>query len=1035
MLLSPFKIYNASAGSGKTHTLTKEYLKIILTTKKSYGQILALTFTNKAVAEMKKRILESLYQFSNTNSAKEASPLFLDVQKELGLESLTLQKRAEQTLKDILHNYAFFDISTLDKFTHRIIRTFAKDLKLPQNFEVILDRDLLLNEAVSRLIFKAGKEPLLTKVLLEFAMEKIEDDKSWDIAIDLFNVGKLLFEENHKKHLETFASKTITDFLELKKLLKSRIASREERMSNEATRILSVFTANKLAFNHFNASYYPKFMLQISERNFKINFDANWKQQFDSKPLYAKKCDENVKTILDGLHTEFSRSFQLIKDTFFKYLFLKNAYSSIVPLTVLNSIQQEIKTIQNERDQLSISEFNTIISKEVKNQPAPFIYERLGEKYRHYFIDEFQDTSVMQWENLQPLIDNALASEDEKGQTGSLFLVGDTKQAIYRWRGGRAEQFLRLTNNEIEPFSSIQQVFPLETNYRSFREIVRFNNSFFQSISAFLNRPDYQKLYVDGNKQLSNAEAGGYIELRFLDEEGEEDKDALYGTAVLETIAKVDPTGTAYNNICILVRSNRHGVALASFLTQNSIPIISTESLLVNSSKKVQFLINLLRFLNEPGDVSISFSLLRFLSKEIVNRHDFITANLYDVNSLFIKDYNFKVATMPQKSVFDILELAIKQFDLAPETDVYLVSLMDFVLDVENKEGAGMYLFLDHWEKKKEKLSISAPAMSNAVRIMTIHKAKGLEFPIVIFPYANEDIYRRNDKKIWLPIDSDEYNGFDRILVSEKNEIIQYSEEANLIFQEEEEKMELDAFNILYVALTRAEHSLFIISKKELSKTNDHNPKHYSGLFIHFLKEKGLWNAEQNLFSFGKLEEAQKTESQTPCTIPYQYTYKNRANFKILAASGSLWDTNRETAIADGNLLHDIMSHIETKDDVKRAVALFSRKGDLSVEKLSQIQRKIKNITSHPQLEKYFDKGLSIKNEKDIITQNGRLLRPDRLVFDNNTVTVIDYKTGKKNPTYHQQVYIYADALEDMGYLVADKIIVYSNETVTPEFI
>jgi len=1030
---SPFKIYDASAGSGKTHTLTKEYLKIILSSKKGFGQILALTFTNKAVEEMKGRILTSLFEFATINTLEKDSPLFNDIVKELPIEAASLQQKAAKTLKDILHNYAFFDVSTLDKFTHRLIRTFAKDLKLPQNFEVILDRDLLLNEAVSRLVFKAGKEPVLTKILLEFALEKIDEDKSWNISTDLFRIGKILFEENHKKHIATFADKSIPDFIALRKLLQQKSTILEKKSSASATSILEFILASGMEYTDFLRQSLPKHFQKIAAGEYKPSklYNTNLSENIKAGKLLKSGFEFPAPEIYDQISQVF---FEQKKDIY-EIAFLANAYRSIVPLTVLNAIQQELKAIQNERDQLSINEFNAIISKEVKDQPAPFIYERLGEKYRHFFIDEFQDTSVLQWENLTPLIDNALSSADEQGNPGSLFLVGDTKQAIYRWRGGEAEQFLQLANEAVSPFAVQQHVFALETNYRSKAEIVEFNNSFFQCISALLHKSDYQELFVAGNKQLSHATKGGYVELRFVNEKDEEDIDALYGTHVLETIRSVDPNATALHTICILVRKHKHGVALAHFLTQNAIPVISTQSLLVNSSEKVRFLIDLLRYLSDPSNQAVSFALLFFLSKTMDNRSSFITTNLHQLKGLFTNSYGFDISIMPQKSVYDILELAIKQFALAPDSDSYLVALMDYVLEIENNEGVGIELFLSFWDKKKEKLPISAPAVSNAVRIMTIHKAKGLEFPIVIFPYANENIYQRTDKKMWLPIDPLVYEGFDRLLVGEKKEVTEYGENAKLLFQEEEERMELDAFNMLYVALTRAEHSLFIITKNEITKNGEHNAKHYSGLFIQYLKEKGLWSADQACYRFGTFDLIPKTDAPSLRSIPYQYTYKNRANFRILAAAGSLWETERETALAQGNLLHHIMSYIESVEDVENALAFFSRKGDISNAAFDQIKETVYAIVRHPQLHPYFKNDLLIKNEKDLITASGQLLRPDRLVFDNNTVTVIDYKSGKKDPTYHQQLYAYADALEDMGYLVAHKIIVYSSGTVTPEFI
>ncbi|NHF58898.1 UvrD-helicase domain-containing protein [Flavobacteriaceae bacterium TP-CH-4] len=1031
----PFKIFNASAGSGKTHTLTREYLKIVLSSPKGYSRILALTFTNKAVEEMKHRILGSLHDFANTFDIKKAKPLFLDVQKEIGLDSETLRIRSRDALKEILHNYAFFDISTIDKFTHRLIRTFAKDLKLPQNFEVILDNDLLLSEAVSRLILKAGSDSLLTQILIEFAFEKIDDDKSWDVAHDLNKIGKLLFSENHAVHLEKFHDKGIEDFLELRKLFQQKIKSAQGHMVLQATKILEYIESNGLEFADFTGGYFPKYIQKIAEGDTNLDFDRSWRVDFGSKPLYNKTCPDHTKARIDALLPEFIESFSAIKRHYYEMALLKNAYNNIVPLTVLNGLQQEVKQLQKERDQLSISEFNTIISKEIKNQPAPFIYERLGEKYRHYFIDEFQDTSRMQWENLVPLIANALESQDAQGKTGSLFLVGDAKQAIYRWRGGRAEQFLDLILNRANPFVIAPKVYPLPTNYRSHEEIIAFNNNFFTISAPFLNNQLYQQLFLEGNQQLPNTKKGGYVQLTFVEETVEEDKDLLYGMATLQTIEKVLQKGHTYSDICILVRSNKEGVALADFLTKQHIPVISSESLLLLSSEKVRFLIDLLHYQNQFGDLAISYNVLFFLSKGKESRHEFIARHLGDLEAVLKDEFGFDLELMKQKSVYDILELAIRQFNLANESDAYILFLMDTVLEVEQKEGTGIRSFLAYWEKKKDSLGLSAPDHLNAVQVMTVHKAKGLEFPIVIFPYANEYLYKRMDKKLWLPVDQNDYCEFEELLVNEKKEVLRYGAIAKQLYEEEEQKMELDAFNVLYVALTRAEKALFIVTRKQLDKTGGHNTDYYSGLFIHFLREKGLWDPSKDTFSFGKLDPIKKETDAIVAYIPYQYTHKERPGFRILTSTGNLWDTEREAALSKGNLIHEAMGILETVEDIDDVLMALSRRGEVQGEELTLVKETMGQLVHHPELAVYYQKGYEVRNEKDIMTADGHIIRPDRLVFDGKNVSIIDYKTGKRNASYQRQLNGYAHTLRQMGYVVENKIIVYINETITPEFI
>ena len=845
---SPYKIFNASAGSGKTYTLAKEYLKIILSSNayKSYAQILAITFTNKAVNEMKKRILGSLFDFSKTTATENASPMLLSIGKELDLPILTLQKRAKKTLKEILHNYALFDISTIDKFTHRLIRTFAKDLGLAQNFEVVLDIDILLSEAIARLINKAGSDMQLTKILIDFALEKINDDKSWDISFDLGKIGKLLFEENHTAHLEKLQTKSIANFLELKKIVQERISTTKKELISTAKTILETIDRYAIEHTDFTRASFPKFMVKIEQGIFNGNLKTAWSENFDTNPLYNKSCSEDIKAILDNLHPRFIEMFNKIKDGLYHYSFLNNCYSNIVPLTVLNAIQQEIKELELERNQLPISSFNTIIANEINNQPAPFIYERLGEKYRHYFVDEFQDTSQMQWKNLIPLIGNALDSEDEQGNLGSLLLVGDAKQAIYRWRGGKVEQFINLIDLSANPFVAIPDVENLPVNYRSYKEIIKFNNEFFNSTSSFLNNEAYKQLFIEGNKQEYNTKEGGYVQLTFIDNDKEIDECELYNNEVLKTIREVLQKEFNHKDICILTRDNRHGISLASFLTQNHIPTISSDSLLLQSSPKVEFLINFLKYSLQPKDLEISYSLIYFLATQETNIHSFIYKNLKNLEDLLLKKYGFNLQDLKQTSVYDVLEYIIKQFNLVKDSDAYITYLMDEVLKIEQKEGPSTQVFLDYWDKKKEKLSVTAPENVNAVHIMSVHKSKGLEFPIVIFPYANSHIYKEINPKLWLAVKKENFNQFEEVLLNKKQEVVYYSELAANLYGEEQYKLELDAFNVLYVALTRSITALYIISKKDINAKEEHKLAYYSGLFIHFLKEKGLWNSDKS---------------------------------------------------------------------------------------------------------------------------------------------------------------------------------------------
>ncbi|WP_282112259.1 UvrD-helicase domain-containing protein [Maribacter stanieri] len=1031
MSSNSFTIYNASAGSGKTYALAKVYLKIILASPQNFRKILAITFTNKAVNEMKHRILNSLFEFSKTNSIENASPLFKDILNETNYTFEELPVLGKLRLKQILHNYAFFDISTIDKFTHRLIRTFAKDLKIPQNFEVVLDVDLLLQEAVERVISKAGEDPVFTKVLLDFALEKIEDDRSWDIAFDLLKIGKLIFDENNADHLKHLKQVELEDFLKLQTHLKKETKHLEKKIVEIASKALEIIVASGLDFKDFPRETLPNHFKKIQAGNF--NPTQLYNNKLEDNLIDGKIVKATIKDAPQDLAPQLLAQYQAIKEVIYKRGLYANINRNIIPFALLNAIQKELKIIQEEKDQLSISEFNTLIAKEIKDQPAPFIYERLGEKYRHYFIDEFQDTSQMQWENLIPLIGNAMEGEDELGTTGSLFLVGDPKQAIYRWRGGKAEQFLELATHQSHPFTVKSELVTLPKNYRSYAEVINFNNNFFQSISPFLENEIYQEFFKIGNTQETNQKEGGYVNISLL----EEDSDEEYATNTLDTINKCLEQGYTYSDICIIIRKKKHGLLLADFLMQHRIPVVSSDSLLLSESAKTIFLVQLIRYMVQPTELEIQYEILNFLSEGKKDKHAYIYENLGHLDEHLLAVYGFDASQLRQTSVFDGLAYAIKTFDLIPSSDAHLSAFMDLVFDVEQKYGLDMQSFLDYWDKKGNSASISTPENIESVQIMTIHKSKGLEFPVVIFPYANSNVFEEIDPKLWLPVNKDEFLGFSEVLINKKQEVQEYGEIESLLYTIDHQKLQLDAFNLLYVVLTRAVNALFIISANNLDKKGAHNPNYYSGLFIHFLKSIGAYQQDKLSYDFGdfSLNEVKEHTTTDQLTIPYIYTNKNRADFKILALAGTLWDEGLDVAINQGNVIHYILGAIYTTTDLNRAIQMALQKGLIKEQEVKEIKEIVKKVILHKDLNQFYEKGIEVLNERDLLMADGTIQRPDRVVIKDNHATIIDYKTGEQNPKYHHQINTYAESFSNMGYIIDHKIIVYINTEIELDYI
>lgn len=1026
-----FTIYNASAGSGKTYALAKVYLKIVLASPQNFKKILAITFTNKAVNEMKHRILSSLHAFSLTKNADKAGPLFQDILKETSYSAQELTSLSKLRLKQILHNYAFFDISTIDKFTHRLIRTFAKDLKIPQNFEVVLDVDLLLQEAVERVIGKAGEDAEFTKVLLDFALEKIDDDRSWDISYDLLKIGKLLFDENNTSHLKNLKEKEISEFLKLQHQLKWKIKALEAKAAEKAMEALETIVLQGLDYKDFPRETLPNHFKKIKDGN------------FTPTQLYNNKLEENLlegKLLKAGveppsldLTAQLLDYYQDIKKLLYKRSQFSNINRNIVPFALLNAIKQELKKIQQEKDQLSISEFNTLIANEIKNQPAPFIYERLGEKYKHYFIDEFQDTSQMQWENLIPLIGNAMEGEDNYGNSGSLFLVGDPKQAIYRWRGGKAEQFLELATHQKQPFTVESDLVTLPRNYRSYSEIIRFNNHFFQTISPFLENPIYKEFFELGNQQEMNEKKGGFVQLSFLEEENDEQ----YALKTLSLIEDCVSKGYGYSTICVIIRKKKHGSFLADFLMQHDIPVVSSDSLLLSGNPKVIFLVHLMRFMIQPKELDIQYELLKFLSEGEKDKHAYIANNLGALETHLFDAYGFEPSKLKQESVFDGMAYAIKTFELAPTSDAHLSAFMDMVFDVGQKYGSDLQSFLDYWDKKGNAASISTPENLESVQIMTIHKSKGLEFPVVIFPYANSNVYEEIDPKLWLPVNDEEFGGFEELLITKKQEVQEYGELASLLYEIDHQKLQLDAFNLLYVALTRAVSGLFIISANSRNKSGDYNPNTYSGLFIHFLKIGGHWQENTLEYNFGEfvVADASNKKELNHIDIPYLYTGKDRPDFKIVAKAGLLWDQGLDVAINQGNIIHAILGTIYTTADLERALKHALQKGMLKQPEQEEMKKTITKVIFHPDLNQFYDAGLTVLNERELLIPDGSVQRPDRVVISNNHATILDYKTGEPHGKYKQQLDMYAHSFSAMGYTIDHKIIVYINSEIQIEYI
>ncbi|MFV8377389.1 UvrD-helicase domain-containing protein [Flavobacterium sp. LB3R33] len=1058
-----FSIYDASAGSGKTYALVKEYLKIILVAKKNdaYRNILAITFTNKAVHEMKSRIVGSLSEFAKDEPSAKAQDLMQDLvngkrnennpeewsEEPIGLSIIQIKTKSQQIIKHIIHNYAAFDISTIDKFTHKVIRAFAHDLNLPMTFEVTLDTENLLIEAVDAIIAQAGEDETLTKLLIDFTMEKTDDDKSWDISREILETGRLVLNENNRNEITHFQDKSIAEFVEIKAKLSEACKDLEKQTIVFAEEALTLIDKNGIDTKSFSRGTFPNHINSIQQGKF--NPKNKMFHEFDDIAINKTAKD---RAIIENLIPEFLQILTKVYTAFEKINFYKAFLKNITPLSLLNTVSNELAKIQEEQNVLSISEFNAIIHREIQNQPAPFIYERLGERYRHFFIDEFQDTSEMQWQNLIPLIDNALSGQDDFGVKGTLMIVGDPKQSIYRWRGGKAEQFIELSKDQ-NPFSNPdKRLEHLDKNYRSYSQIIEFNNDFFKLLSNEFDHLDYKDLYENHSHQKTNDKTGGYVNISFIpkvetsedpDTSGEEtlDKTDLYVLATLNTIQKTLKGGFQYKDIVILTRKRSQGIAIANYLTEQGIPLLSSETLMIQNATEVRLIIHLLKYLKNSSDLESKANFLQYLAQNSQDKlpiHDFIAQGMALFQEtdfeewLMSFDVSLSFQNIRKKSLYEAVETIIAKFLNPKISNAYVQYFLDIVLERDIRNQAGISDFLNFWDKNAEKFSIPSPEGTNAVRIMTIHKSKGLEFPVVIFPFAEEDYTRKPKDKLWLNAEEQDF-GLPKVLIDNSRAVEGFGEEAAEVYNQKKQEELLDNINVLYVALTRAEEQLYVISNMNLSSKGELPKNNMCSFFINYLGNKGEFFEDKLEYEFGNAAKLSsvKQHVDTSKTIPLVLEILNPKNIKIAQREALMWGTHQQEAIEYGNVIHEILSFVKTKNDVDLAITKSIENGLITFGQKETVFNTIQEIVNHSELEICFAEGNDVLNEQTIIQKEGTTIKPDRMVLTKNKeVLLLDYKTGTHNVKYQQQLENYQTAIELMGYKVIKKALIYIGKEI-----
>lgn len=1028
-----FHIINASAGSGKTHTLVLEYLKILLSqeTSQPFRSMLALTFTNKAVHEMKARILETLVSLSQPPS-KEVH-MATSLCDALSISEEELAFRSGQMLRKLLLEYGSFDVITLDTFTHRLVRTFARDFQLPYGFEVALDPTDLFEETIDSIIAQVGKDELLSDLLLTFSLNKVRSEKDWDVQRDLSEFISMLLNENDREPIADIKNKTLEGLQEDKKQL--------ERVSENAKKTARQFATEALSFLDQKGLKAEDFKLKLMHKHFENVLDEAFTKLYGNqleaalnqeKPLYNKTLNSSKKVLIDEIQPELRTYFNKIKKAVGQYLIIQRTLKSWTPRILLQLMEQRLNEIQNEKEVRLLGEFNRKISHLVQEEPAPFIFERLGTRYQHYFLDEFQDTSSLQWSNLVPLIGNAIESERSLGSSGSLLLVGDPKQAIYRWRGGNMEQYIRLINQTENPFQIEATCFSLDHNFRSEKEIVDFNNAFFQLHATHFESPEYQKIYGEGSQQQPQKE-GGYVCIEAIPKGGtKEETIPLYVAQTVTAVGTLLKKGYRQREIAILVRKKNQAAVIGTALVQEGYDLVSSESLQVSQSSKVQLLIAFLQLSVRPNTPEHHKTILDVLweieSQPREEYHEFAKQILHQKSTVFFShlrerfpfDFDLRLmASLPISEAIEYILLSLPSLDLK---DAYVHSLLEDVFEFSKTQTTTITQYLNHWKHQGEQLRIALPDALDAIQLMTIHQAKGLEFPVVILPFMDTPLSPGVTEKVWYPFTEEPLKTIQWGWLNFSKELQHCGPEAQKLYDSHRLGLHLDAFNVLYVALTRAVEVLYIITQEVDSARTT-----YAHLFKFYVEAQGKKLEAKIPFEQGvfrsKKRQPQSRDMQSEhllFSLPLSNTWKKRIVETLPTTKAG--DAARDRGV----LIHDLLAKVITADRISEVIKEALEQKILSEGLKNEVEDKLREVVCHPDLVSLFSEGDQILCEQDLLVPNGPTLRPDRINFSSSgEATVLDYKTGIPKKADENQLLNYARVIKELGFQEVKNYLVY----------
>ncbi len=1043
-------IYKASAGSGKTFTLAVEYIMGLLQegAEREFEKTLAVTFTNKATAEMKNRILETLYGLKmGLEDAKSYMEAIMDRFKEAKIPITEEQVRlqAGKALTAILHDYSRFRVETIDSFFQSILRNMARELGLAANLQVELSHDEVIDSAVDSLIETMDQQPEVAKWVLDYVREQLDSGDRWDIVKPLKSFAQNIFEEEYQQRsAEELAKISNADIVKDFKGKMQAIKKKAEKEIQEGTERLLQELPNSPIYDKISRVGDIESFLENMRDQYKEPSDSIQKKINGDKTFLLKKYQTDTASLAEEneLRERIIQILNHLKDYFSATLSL----SHLSQLRLLEYIDEKVREIEGDAGRFTLSSTPALLSKMIEGSDAPFIFEKIGTFINNVMIDEFQDTSRMQWNNFKKLLFEKLASG------GKGLLVGDIKQSIYRWRNGDWKILYGIEKEpDLQRFNIKPE--PLDTNFRSYGVIVDFNNAFFPVAAKLLDqiKPDadikLDTIYEDVKQQKDKEEGLGYVRIKIY--KGNAEDNTIMD--MVEQVKRLQTEGLELSKIAILIRENKFALPIIEGFNQYApdIPIVSDEAFMLGASISVQMIVAAMRMLidkNHKDGISEKYLMLHYL-RDVLGKKDATiqTVALQKADQVLPEEFTKQRDELLQLPLYLLAEKLWRIFSLnnIEGEDIYTLTFFDELQKhLRSAIAPDIQTFLTAWDEKLYTCSVPGSAVPG-IRILTIHKSKGLAFHTVLLPFSHWDIESaRQNYTLWCETDQAPYNELGSLPISFPSKGIKTSVFAPA-YEREHLEQRVDALNMLYVAFTRAKCNLYVWGKTKtenkkggisisgageliyLSLRNNENDTNEECFDYEvgtpLIKPKKEDEKENRLRIEHRMEDAVEVKVVTRNPMLYfQQSNQTEDYLRQMKEEGQEVTPLRLSQREIGKRMHEVLSLINDVGELEEVLNKAREEGLIGEgEDWEAITSRIREGFGNPLVASWFSKENIVYNECGIAgidKEKGRpqVLRPDRVVMNGNDITVIDYKFGHPSRLYYDQVKDYMNFMKQM---------------------